>query len=286
MAESPSHKWGQIIGEILQAGFDNPLSAFATEHDLYLDKRGSRPARKGKKVTWTDLYGNRHDLDFVLEAEGTGSQVGTPLAFIETAWRRYTKHSKNKVQEIQGAVQTLAETYKNSSPFVGAILAGEFTVSSLDQLESIGFTVLHFTYDELITAFEVIEFDASYDEHTTDVAMMRKITDWEHLSPKDKLSVAAAVPSVNPSKVATFLERLRIVASRRISNIYVLPLHGAPSNWSTIDDAIRHIQEYVDAGVLSIVGYEVRIEYNNGDRVDGRFANRNDAVEFLQRYSG
>ena len=285
MAESPSHKWGQIIGDALQLGFEQPLGGFASDYGLYLDARGFRPTRKGKKITWTDLYGNRHDLDFVLESKGTDFRVGEPLAFIETAWRRYTKHSKNKAQEIQGAIQPLAETYKEFSPFIGAILAGEFTSSSLQQLTSTGFTVLHFTYEEIMSAFQSIGFDANYGENTTDVAMMRKIADWEHLPADHRTTVANALPAVSPAKVSQFLESLRVVASRRITNVHVLPLHGSPSNWPTIVDAIRHIEEYANLAPLAIVGYEVRVDYSNGDRIDGRFVNRNDAVQFLRRYA-
>ena len=285
MAESPSHKWGQIIGEMLQSGFEPPLSTFASEHGLYLDKKGPRATRRGNKITWTALYGNRHDLDFVLESKGNEAQIGNPLAFIETAWRRYTKHSKNKAQEIQGAIQPLVETYRKYSPFIGAILAGEFTASALDQLKSNGFTVLFFTYDEIMSAFRTIGFDAHYGENTTDVSMMRKITDWEHLPSTEQLEVANAVADVNPLKVSEFRESLRVVASRRITNIQVLPLHGSLSNWPSIVDAIRYIQEYDTVAALSFFGYEIRIEYSNDDRIDGRFANRNDAVDLLQRYA-
>ena len=45
--------------------------------------------------------GNVHDLDYVFEQGGTEATIGQPKAFIEIAWRRYTKHSRNKAQEIQ-----------------------------------------------------------------------------------------------------------------------------------------------------------------------------------------
>jgi hypothetical protein len=118
MAESPSHKFGQIIGDVLEVAIEPVLSLFAQENGLYLDKKGPRPARKGMKVSWTDLSGNVHDLDFVLEKNGSLTKIGTPVAFIESAWRRYTKHSRNKAQEIQGAILPLAATYQNSAPFI------------------------------------------------------------------------------------------------------------------------------------------------------------------------
>jgi hypothetical protein len=51
MAKSPSHKWGQIIGDFLEEVFAAELAKFARKHKLYLDAQGERPARKGKKVS-------------------------------------------------------------------------------------------------------------------------------------------------------------------------------------------------------------------------------------------
>ena len=66
MAYSPSHQFGQIIGNVLEAAIIPLLSAFAEAHSLYLDKKGPRPCRYGKKCTWADGYDNKHDLDYVL----------------------------------------------------------------------------------------------------------------------------------------------------------------------------------------------------------------------------
>ena len=54
--------------------------------------------------------------DYVLERGGTDTVRGLPAAFIETAWRRYTKHSRNKAQEIQGAVLALAHAKRLPAP--------------------------------------------------------------------------------------------------------------------------------------------------------------------------
>jgi hypothetical protein len=71
MAESLSHKFGQIIGDLLELALQPNLEKFAKKHKLYLDKLGTRKARTGKKVTWKDENGNKHDLDFVIERGGT-----------------------------------------------------------------------------------------------------------------------------------------------------------------------------------------------------------------------
>ncbi len=83
MAESPAHRFGQVIGELLESVVLPQLEAFCTEQELYLDyQKKVRPARQSKKVAWTDHFGNIHDLDFVIERDGSDEQIGRPLAFI------------------------------------------------------------------------------------------------------------------------------------------------------------------------------------------------------------
>ena len=113
-------------------------------------------------MTWQDGYGNKHDLDYVLERNGSPNVIGQPVAFIETAWRRYTKHSRNKAQEIQGAILPLVAAHQNSAPFVGAILAGVFTNGALQQLQSLNFSVLYFPYAGVVKAFRRIGIDARH----------------------------------------------------------------------------------------------------------------------------
>ena len=60
MAESLSHKFGQIIGELLEIALQPNLEKFAKKHKLFLDKKGERLVRKGKKLTWVDIKNNHN----------------------------------------------------------------------------------------------------------------------------------------------------------------------------------------------------------------------------------
>jgi hypothetical protein len=186
MAGSPSHKFGQIIGDLLEAAVLPLLTGVSTKYGLYLDKKGKRSCRKGLKCSWTDLYQNTHDLDFVLERDGTVAKRGAPIAFIEVAWRRYTKHSRNKAQEIQGAIEPLAVTYLHHAPFKGAILAGDFTDGAIEQLKSLGFNVLYFPYNTVVSAFAKAGIDALFDEDTPDKEFQHKLDHWHSLSAENR----------------------------------------------------------------------------------------------------
>lgn len=283
MAESLSHKFGQIIGDLLELALEPQLQKFAKKHKLYLDKKGVREARSGKKVTWTDAKENKHDLDFVLERGGTENKIGVPVAFIESAWRRYTKHSKNKAQEIQSAVLPLANKYKSYSPFVGVVLAGVFTEGALSQLKSLGFGVLYFHYESVIEAFAKFGIDAAFDEKTAEADFRKKIDSWEKLPNKD--DVAKELLKINKKNVDEFLNLLSDTVSRFIERIIILPLHGQESIANNVIDAIDFLKRYSEANSkIPLNKYEIIIKYNTGDRIEASFKDKKDSIKFLETY--
>ena len=285
MAESPAHKFGQIIGGVLEAAVEPLLRRFAKEQNLYLDKKGPRPARRGNKVGWTDAHGNTHDLDYVLERDGSDAKIGKPVAFIETAWRRYTKHSRNKAQEIQGALIPLLETHKNHAPLVGAVLAGVFTDGALTQLESLGFSVVYFPYDGVVEAFKCVGINAHFDEGTADAEFSRKVRAWEALREAKRRRVANALLEMNAEKVEAFMDRLKRAVTRRIKSVRVLPLHGSATEWNSIEEAIAFVEKYEDqCDGQPVAKYEVQVLYSNGDGIAGQFADKGDAIHFLRAY--
>jgi hypothetical protein len=285
MAESLAHTFGQVIGNVLEDAIGPALQKFADQHDLYLDKKGPRGAREGRKVTWTDLYGNAHDLDFVLERGGTDKAVGSPVAFIETAWRRYTKHSRNKAQEIQGAIQVLALTYKHCCPFTGAILAGVFTAGAVNQLKSLGFHILFFPYESIVEAFQKVGVDAGFDEGTAEKEFRKKLSRWKATSKKARRRVTAHLVERHRRDVEDFLAALDKAVTRCIERIIIIPLHGRETECSSVPEAVAFLSSYellrVDAAAYK---YEIDIRYNSGDKITAEFTEKTAALEFLRRY--
>ncbi len=283
MAESLSHKFGQIIGDLLELAIEPHLQKFAKDNSLFLDKKGKRKARTGKKVSWTDGKGNKHDLDFVLERSGTESEIGVPVAFIESAWRRYTKHSRNKAQEIQSAIIPLTEKYKSSSPFIGVVLAGVFTEGALNQLKSLDFGVLYFPYDTVIKAFKKAKINADFDEKTSEQDFRTKIDSWQNLV--DKAVVAKELLLLNKKEVDQFFNLLSESVSRFIESVLIFPLHGQESSVKTVAEAIDYITKYSeDKPKQPIVKYEIIIRYNTGDKIEASFKGKKDAIKFLETY--
>ena len=287
MATSPSHRWGQIIGqEFLEVAIEPLMRDVAAEHGLYLDQKGPRAARKGNKISWVDLYGNTHDLDFVLERNGSEARIGSPVAFIETAWRRYTKHSRNKAQEIQGAILPLVMTHQHHAPFIGVILAGDFTDGALTQLRSLGFRVLYFSYHSIVAAFDSVGIDSRFDEDTPDAACAMKVQAWDALDRRARRRIARHLLRRQAAQVAEFMRSLEEAIKRQINRVVVLPLHGTPFTWETVDAAIGFIEAYseTDHAPKPVAKYEIQIRYDNNDSMRGEFVDKEGAVAFLRTY--
>jgi len=285
MAQSPSHKFGQIIGDLIEETLAGRLKAFARKHGLFLDKKGRRSARPGKKVTWLDEYNNLHDLDFVLERGGSDKQIGIPVAFIETAWRRYTKHSRNKAQEIQGAIIPLAAKHRFSAPFLGVIAAGVYTDGALNQLRSIGFTVLYLPYKTIVEAFRAGKVDASFDETTPDAEFQKKVLSWENLSSSQRSRVSQTVIRLNEEGITDFFHSLQRTVTRCIEAVRITPLHGVSSDLSSVEQAITFLDTYIAPACVGLpLKYEIMIRYSNGDKIEACFSTKESGIQFLEEF--
>lgn len=299
MAQSLAHRWGQIIGDIFELFVRNILSEIAGTNSLYLDYKRPRKARASQsggdlsKVTWRDSFGNKHDLDYVLERGGTDEALGIPVAFVESAWRRYTKHSKNKVQEIEAAVMPVALTFSRFQPFCGAVLAGEFTSNALSQLLSKGFAVLHIPYDSILAAFAEIGIDASSEdgpEGTKEAEFRRKIRAWESHS----LSGAAEKlitkwHSLHAAEITQFKQNLQNSISRRVARVTVTVLRGHTVDMPDVESAISYLIGEEHSFSLREDGqqresFEIQVRFNNEARVEATFPTRQEAIAFLRTF--
>jgi hypothetical protein len=284
MAQSPSHRFGQIIGHLLESAIFPALEAVAIEHRLYLDTKGVRKARANKrKVAWVDGKGNTHDLDYVLEQGGSDEHVGVPKAFVETAWRRYTKHSRSKAQEIQGAITPLAERYRDAHPFLGIVVAGVFTESSINQLRSLGFTVLYIPYESVIAAFATVGINAEFGEDTPDAALLREVKKYGRLTSTQRNQIETSLLLRNRGDLEAFISTLQASLSRKIEFVYILTLHGSRQTVGNLAEAIAYIESFDETKQAArFIRYDVGVRYSNGDDVRGQFNDKSSAISFLQ----
>lgn len=295
MAESLAHRWGQIIGDVFEMFVRNILTDVAKQQGLYLDFKRPRIARGGQgKVTWQDGYGNKHDLDYVLERGGTEETRGVPAAFIESAWRRYTKHSKNKVQEIEAAVMPVALTFSRHQPFLGAVLAGEFTSNAIHQLESKGFAVLHVPYESIVAAFRELGIDASSEDGvggTAEEQFREKIAQWGSLRQQQATErFLLTLHALHQHEIADFKQRLEAAMTRRVDSVRLTVLRGHSVECSGIDSAIAYLIEEGRSYRLredaeQREAFEIQIRFNTGAKIEATFPQRAEAITFLRGFA-
>lgn len=283
MATSQSHTLGEFIGNFFENLMKKPIKEFSDSNGLYFDSYGPRKCRKGEKVTWTDIHGNNHDLDFVIEKNGSDICIGEPIAFIELAWRRYTKHSKNKAQEISGAVNPICEKYKLIKPFKGAILSGQFTESSISQLKNEGFHVLYIPFEYIVHAFKKNGLDIEYNETTKEADLKKKYAAVSKESNKQILElVREDLLKSCDTAIQQFTNELYASFKRKIKSICLLPLHGVKTEVINIDQAISFISEYSGLPINSKLEYiEVIIKYNNNSIIQCQFKEKEEVIDFL-----
>jgi hypothetical protein len=293
MAQSLAHRWGQIIGDVFEVFVRNILADVAQRHELYLDYKRPRVARSGQKVSWRDAFGNKHDLDYVLERGGSNEALGSPVAFIESAWRRYTKHSKNKVQEIEAAIFPVALTFSKLQPFCGAALAGEFTKSALQQLESKGFTVLHVPYGSILNAFQELGIDASSEDGTggtSEREFRKKIGQWETLpQPEASDRLLKQLHALHGKEITAFVRKLESAITRIVASVRLTVLRGHAIECLDVPSAIAYLVEEEKAYRIHEQdevreSFEVQVRFNNGAKVDAIFPTRTEAIDFLRRF--
>lgn len=288
MAQSPSHALGQIVGYTMEQAFFDMLLPVADEFLLYVDRQGERPARgRKKKVTWVDDRGNKHDLDFVLERNGTPETVGAPAAFIESAWRRYTKHSVNKAGEIANALVPLRRTYRYDRPFLGALVAGEWTPGGITHMESQGINVLHLPTSVLVDSFAVEDVDLYFDEDTPDAHMSAQVTRWKEIGSEGRGRVVEALRRKAGERFDTFLDRLREHLSRKVQSVRILPLHGRTHTAASVSEALSMLSAMEtttpSAEELELLRIEIRIRYSNTDEIDASFGSLSEAILWLEQ---
>ncbi|MGI8903224.1 MAG: DNA methylase [Solirubrobacteraceae bacterium] len=285
MAPAPGHQLGQIIGQTFELAVEPPLAGFCRKHDLYLDGKRPRRARTVVNVRWEDDLGNTHDLDHVIERGGTEDERGIPVAFIETAWRRYTKHSKAKAQEMQAAVLPVLAKWSHVKPFGGVMLAGEFARNSLQQLRSNGFVVLHIPYQTIIDAFATFDIDVYYDAETPDADLRTQIDKYHALSTAEKQAIGQALREAAFDEIRGFIDSLQTTIVRRIDSVSILPLHGSITSVSSVRAAITLLRDYASPTQPgALVRFEVVVRYDNSDRIVADFANAADAIMFLETF--
>lgn len=285
---SPGHKLGQMIGNFVEELLAGDLISVCKQYGFYCDRKGLRPTVRGnkRKVTWIDKYGNPHDLDYVVEKDGSPTHQGSPVAFIELAWRRYTKHSINKSGEIGACLVNLRDTYPTCC-FLGAIVAGDYTTGGKRQLASHGITVLHIPFDALAHSFKEKGVNLYYPQKASIESKRVIIRQWDSLSKDSMNAIGQQLRTAIAGDYSIFKDALGKSLTRAVETVIIIPLYGAELVFSSIPDALNALGEFDEAtpAEANFIKYEIQLRFSNGEKVEGTFLTKTTALQFLHMFS-
>ncbi|MCD6592585.1 hypothetical protein J7L00_00655 [Candidatus Bathyarchaeota archaeon] len=153
---------------------------------------------------WKDKSGIEHEIDFVI---GTKTN---PLILIDSKYIKYTKHAREKVNEIFMKLTSIKESYLSVNMLI-AVLAGSFTNDALKTLETRGVHVFHIPFKRVamnLRRFGVIIDWPESDTSTPEATWKRLVSMSE--SEKDELGDAffdgTNIPQALPELIKRYLK--------------------------------------------------------------------------------
>lgn len=172
--------------------------------------------------------------------------------------------------------------YREYTPFKGAILSGEFTESSLKQLESQGFHVLYIPFEKVVASFKKFGLDIFFDEDTPESTLAKIVKSWEDCTETDKIK--ADFIRSNRTEIDKFVNALEASIKRQIDYVFVLPLHGKEMRFADTAQAISFLSGYANIPDDAVIDrYIVGITFNDGSQINCMFKEKQMAVDFLSR---
>lgn len=233
MEESPielssaGHKLGQRIGDWFERYFVLPLlQTVAQELALFLDNRYVSRTCRGGKIEWPDADDNLVDFDFVLELDGDKDTRGIPVAFVESFWRRGSRHSKDKARDDTGKLTPLRDAYPTAR-FLGLVAAGEFTKPAVDLVRSRDVDLFYIPKDKLVRAFAAHGLTVDYPDRLNETDKRRLVESFE-----------ARLSEIDPAEVATTLrELIGVTAVESYASTVLARLRATPQE---VRFSLRH----------------------------------------------
>ena len=181
----------------------------------------------------------------------------------------------------------IAESRGWDKPFIGAILAGEFTAGSIEQLKSLGFRLLHVPHSTIVDAFSFAGIDARFDETIPDEEFQRRV---DRIEAMDRLEIQELhhrlVEDCKPL-IDDFLGELADALDRMVDSVTILPLSGEEHVFESLSDAERFVDGfYSERNLGPFQKYEAIVKYSNGDRIEGSFVDKKGLKRFLSHVGG
>jgi len=175
------------------------------------------------------------------------------------------------------------ERYWQEYPFLGAIIAGEFTPDALQQLRTQNFNIVYIQYDKIVKAFGKHGIFINFDERTSEDDYVEAVRAVEQLSEDEWKEIISEVYGSAQAEFQAFFEKLREVLDRVIDRVAIIPLNGEEHEFGSPEEAKNFIDSYSETNDQGTFRkYEVLVKYSNGDKIEAEFRDKNRVKEFLE----
>lgn len=268
---SAGHKLGQLIGDWFEQYFVLPLlTQVATQLGLFLDNCFQSRKARGDKLLWQDIDENLVDYDFVLELNGTDEQIGIPVAFFESFWRRGSRHSKDKARDDSGKLRPMRATYPTAR-FLGIVAAGDFTTPARELILSRNIDLFYVPKEKLVNAFIENKLTMDYPDRSSEEEKQLIATAFEErFSQEAKKAVAESLSTLlGKATIKSYVDRVRSKLSALPQEIrLVLRQDSLPMVFETIQEASVFLQEPQFPLANANDSYLYQITYSDGSEFE------------------
>lgn len=117
-----------------------------------------KPRPLGKKLLISDDGGTKYNLDGIIINEER-----QPIVLLESKWIRYKKHNRDKGSWIANAHREIKKKYPTIRGSL-AVLAGEWSLTSLEMLNQAQITVIRISFDEVANRLLEDGIDIRWEE--------------------------------------------------------------------------------------------------------------------------
>lgn len=246
------------------------LESVAKRLDLYLDCRFKERSCRGEKILWKDIDGNDVDYDFVLELGGSADKQGIPVAFVETFWRRGSRHSKDKARDDSGKLLPMRNTYPTAR-FVSILALGDFTAPAKQYVSSRDIKLFYIPKAKAVEAFKKNNLIIDYPDKMVEPEKLKLVEKFEKdFTEKAKSAVEKALKeSVGLSSFKAYQDDFNAALSALPQEIRIVrSLHSVPVVFTNIRDAAEFLKTPTFGDDVDSTTYHYYVQYSDGSDFD------------------
>jgi hypothetical protein len=264
---SSGHKLGQLIGDWFEKFFVLPLLIEVSDKlQLNLNNRFVKIPGRPNRLKWKDENNNTVDYDFVLELDGTLTQIGAPVAFIESCWRRGSRHSKDKARDDSGKLLPMRSSYPTAR-FLGLVVAGDFTEPARDLVISSQIDLFYVPKDKIINAFLTngLTIDYPDDSEEVDKQLIAMAFESAYTEKLAKNVSNTLKRLIGKAAVTSYVDRVRASLSALPQEIrIILRNESSPIVFKSVSEATTFLKNPVFKQGVGKESYIYQITYSDG----------------------